>query len=82
METSPLPVKAANFDLVSALMAIDHWGFFSVPHVPFIMVIFEDPWYTPFTERLAVELSQPVFYNLSQAAGIRTPNLALAGRTF
>ena len=24
--------RAANFDLCSALMAIEHWGFFNVPH--------------------------------------------------
>ena len=40
----------ANFDLCSALMAIEQWGFFSVPHLlwhghPFIMVISEDPWH-------------------------------------
>ena len=33
METSQLLVKAANFDLCSALIAIEQWGFFSVPHL-------------------------------------------------
>ena len=50
-------------------MAIEHLGFFSVPHLywdtglPFIMVISEDtPTHTPIAiaERLAVELSPPV----------------------
>ena len=31
---------------------------------PFIMAIFEDPWHTPFAERLAVELSLHVFTTL------------------
>ena len=33
---------------------------------------------TPLSERLAVELSQPVFRLRSVASGIRTPNLSLA----
>ena len=33
METSPIPVKGANFDLCSALLAIEQWGFFSGPHL-------------------------------------------------
>ena len=33
METSPLPVKAANFDLYSALMAIEQLGFFRLPQL-------------------------------------------------
>ena len=42
--------RAANFDLCSALMAIEQWEFFSMPHLlwhghPFIMVISEDPWH-------------------------------------
>ena len=59
--------RASNFDLCSALMAIEQWGFFSVPHLlwhgasvynghlrgPMIL--------TPIAERLAVELSLPVF---------------------
>ena len=49
--TSPLPWRGANFDLCSALMAIEQWVFFSVPHVmwhghPFLMVISEDPWHS------------------------------------
>ena len=33
IETSPLSVRAANFDLCSALMTTEQWGFFSVPHL-------------------------------------------------
>ena len=43
-------------------MAIEQWGFFSVPHLLFIMVISEDPWHSePIAERLAMELSLTVF---------------------
>ena len=42
---------------------------------PFIMVISEDSLHC-ITERLAVDLSLPVF-----TTGIRTPNLSLAGPT-
>ena len=40
--------KAANFDLCSALMAIEQWGFFTYCDrgLPFIMVISEDPWHS------------------------------------
>ena len=52
--------RAENLYLCSALMAIEQWRFFSVPHLlcngnPIIMVISEDPW-----QSLAVELSQSV----------------------
>ena len=79
--------RASNFDLCSALMAIVQWGFFSVPHLlwhgasvynghlrwPMIL--------TPIAERLAVELSLPVFTTWSVAAGMRTPNRPFARRT-
>ena len=59
--------RAANFDLCSALMAIEQWGFFNVPHL-----LWHGPTLynghlrgpatpTPLAERLAVELSLPVF---------------------
>ena len=44
--------RASYFDLYSALMVIEQWGFLSVPHLlwhagyPFIMVISEDPWHS------------------------------------
>ena len=61
--------RAANFDLCSALMAIDQWRLFSMPHLLWhgasvIIVISEDPWNTHIAERLAVELSLPAFYDL------------------
>ena len=63
--------RAANFDLCSAHMAIEQWGFFRVPHLlwhgasvynghlrgPVTL--------TPIAERLAVELSLPVFTTLN-----------------
>ena len=54
---------AANFDLCSALMALQQRGFFSVPHLlwhrhPFIMVIYEDPWHShPSVWQWKVEMS-------------------------
>ena len=80
-------LRAANLDLCSALMAIEQWRFLAVtPTVtrgtgPFIMVISEDQWNTSITERLEVELSLPVYWLRSVAAGIRTPNLPLSRRT-
>ena len=59
--------KAANFDLCSALMAIQQWGFFSVPHLLWHGASVYNGhlrWpvtLTPIAERLAVELSLPVF---------------------
>ena len=59
--------RVANFDLCSALMAIEQWGFFSVPdvlwhgatvyngHIPGPVTIIYN------AERLAVQLSLPVF---------------------
>ena len=61
---------AGDFDQCSALMAIEQWGFFSVPHLlwqgtsvynghlrgPVTL--------SPFAERLAVELLLPVFTTL------------------
>ena len=59
--------RPANFDLCSALMAIEQWGFFNVPHL-----LWHGPTVynghlrgtvtlTSVTERLVVELSLPVF---------------------
>ena len=33
MESSPLPVKGCKFYLCFALMAIEQWGFFNMPHL-------------------------------------------------
>ena len=43
--------RAACFNLCSAPMAIEQWGFFSVPHLlehglPFLIVTSEDPWHS------------------------------------
>ena len=59
--------KAANLDLSSALNAIEQWGFFTMPHL-----LWHGPTVynghlrgpvtlTPVAERLALELSLPVF---------------------
>ena len=56
---------AANFDLCSALVAIEQWGFFNVPHLlrhwpTFYNGHLRGPvTLAPVTERLAVELSLP-----------------------
>ena len=62
-------LKTANFDLCSALMAIEQWGFFSVPHLLWHQVFFYNGHLrgpvtlTPIAERMAVELSLPVLMN-------------------
>ena len=59
--------RAANFDLYSAFMVIEQWGFFSVPHILLYGLSFWNGhlrWpvtLTPIAERLAAELSLPVF---------------------
>ena len=50
---------AANSDLCLALMDIEQWGFFSVPHLLWYGTsVYDNPWNS---ERLAVELSLPCF---------------------
>ena len=67
METSPLPVKGCKFDLYSALMAFEQWGLFNVSHLLCHgSTLYNDHLrgpvtLTPVAERLAVELSLPVF---------------------
>ena len=78
-------VIIANFDLWSALMAIEQWGFFSVPHqLSHRASIYNGQLrghmtLTPIAEPLAVELSLPVFYDF--AAGLWTPNFLFARQT-
>ena len=74
--------RAANFDLCSALMAIEQWGFLSVPHLlwhgAFIYIghLRGPVTLTHVAERLAVELSLYLFLrHRSVTAGIRTPTL-------
>ena len=58
--------RAANFDLCSALMAIEQWGFISVPHLllhgayVYNGHLRRPVTLTPFAERFAVELPLPV----------------------
>ena len=79
--------RAANFDLCSALKAIEQCKFFSAPLLlcqghPFILGISDDPWHS----HLMSSVSQwschyQIERHRSVAAGIRTPNLSLARRT-
>ena len=68
----------ANFDLCSVLMAIEPWGFFSVPHLLWHGASVYDGHLrgpvtlTPIAERFALELSLPVLRLWCFAAGIRT----------
>ena len=79
--------RTANFDLCSALMATEQWGFFSVPHLLWHGAsvynghLWEPEIFIPNAEHLAVELSILVLRVRSVAAGIRSPNPPLAGRT-
>ena len=79
--------KTENFDLCSALMVIEQWEFLSVPHLlwhgnPFIMVISEDPWHSHLYPSVWQWCCHYLFLRLrSVAAGIRTHNFPLAGRT-
>ena len=72
--------RAANFDLCSALMAIEKWEFFNVQHplrhgpTVYNGHLWGPVTLTPVAERLAVELSLPVFLRLgSVATGYWTP---------
>ena len=73
--------RAANFDLCSALMAIEQWGFFSFPHLLWHGAFVHYGHHrgpmtlTPIADRLTVELSY-LFVRLRS-----TPNLPLARRT-
>ena len=79
--------RAANFDLYSALMAIEQWGFFCVPHLLWLGAsvynghLRGSVTLTPIAKRLTVELSLPVFQLGSIAAGTRTLNFPLVGQT-
>ena len=61
--------RAADFNLYSALVAIEQWGFFSLPHplwhgASVYNGHFRGPvTLTPIAERIAVELSLPVLTN-------------------
>ena len=79
--------RAANFDLCAALMAIEHWGFFNVPHLlwqgasvynghlrgPVTL--------TPNARGLAVELLLPAFTTLVCRDQRSNPDLPHVRRT-
>ena len=62
--------RSANFDLCSALIAIEQCGFFSVPYLlghdaPFIMVISEYPWHSHLFRACGSESVTTCLYYLS-----------------
>ena len=75
----------ASFDLHSELMVIEQWGCFSVPHVLWRGAAVYNGHHRgtvtliPVAERLAVELSLPVYRSV--VAGIRIHNLPRAMQT-
>ena len=76
--------RAADFDLCSALIAIEQWGFFNVPHwhgpTLFIMVISEDPWHSHLLTSIWRWSCQDLFLLLrSVATGNRTPISRMRG---
>ena len=83
---SPLPVKGCKFWPMLGTLAIEQWGYFSVPHLLWHEAsVYNGHLRGPvalalIAERIAVEPSY-LFLRL-RSAGIRTPilNLSLAGR--
>ena len=79
--------RAANIDTCLTLMAVELWGFSSVPHpvwhVTSVYIGYlQGPMaLTPVAKRLAVTLSLLVLRTNSVAAGIRASNLSHAIRT-
>ena len=80
--------RATYYDLCWALIAIEQWGFFRVPHLLWHGAsVYTGHLQGPLTLVPITERSQWSFHYLflrltSVAAGIRTLNLPLAGRTF
>ena len=75
--------RAANFDLCSALMTIEQWGFFSVPHLLWHGAsvyngnLSKDPWHSHLLLIVWLWSCHYLFLRLrSVAAGIRTPQLS------
>ena len=85
LETLPLPVKCSNFYLCSALMAVEQWGFFNVPHpLRHGPTVYNGYLRGPVTltcvvERLAVELSYLFLRLRSVATGDRIPISSMRG---
>ena len=81
METSPLLVKGCKIDLCSALMAIEQWGFFNVPHplrlwpTVYNGHLWGPVTLTPVAKLYAVELSLPAFKTLVSHDRGLNPNL-------
>ena len=79
--------RAANFELCSALMAIKLWGFLSVPHLQWHGASVYNGYLggpatlTPIVERLAVELSIPVFMTYICCGWDLSTQPMLVGRT-
>ena len=80
--------RAANFDLCSALMASEKWGFFNVPHLPWHGPILYNGHLrgtvtlTPVAKRLAVEPSLYLFDDLELSRpGIEPRSPALRGES-
>ena len=78
--------RVANYDLYSALMAIEQWGFLSVPHLLWHRAsvcnghLRGSMTLTPIAEPLAMELSLPVFNDLSQSRlGFKHPTFCMQG---
>ena len=81
--------RAANFDLCSALMVIEQWGFFSVSHLLWHaesvlnghIHMYEYPWHSNLLPSVCQWSYHYLFLRLRFfAADIRTTNLSLAGR--
>ena len=80
-------MKSYTFGLFSALMAIEQWGFFSVPHLLWHKTSVYNGHLrgpvtlTPVAERLAVESSLPVLTTEVCRDRISNPDLPYARRT-
>ena len=76
-----------NFDLCSALMDIEQWGFLNVPHLLWheasvYNVTSEDSWHSHLLLSVKQWICNCMLLRLrSVAAGIRTPNIPHANRT-
>ena len=75
----------SNFDLCSVLMAIEQWGFYSVPHLLWhgasvYMVISEDPWHSYLLPRLSSGAVTTCFNDLGLSRlGFEHPTFRLWG---
>ena len=85
MEAPPFPVKDFKFWPISAHMAIEQWGFFSVPQLLWHGAsVYNDHFrelmtLTPVAEVLAVELSLPVLMTGLSRTGFKHPTFHMWG---